>query len=114
MFTLILLLILAIIFGYFATQNTLNIPITFANYTLPNIPLYMVIGITFLLGLSFSWLNNLLDAFSSTMKLRDKDSAIKNSKKTINDLTKRVNQLEIENAKFKGKLGKEQVDDESL
>lgn len=112
MLTFILLLILALGFGYFATQNTLSIPITLANYTLSNVPLYMVIGVTFLLGLSLSWLNSLLDSFSSAMKLRGKDSAIKGSKRTINDLTKQINQLEIENAKLKGR--KEQEDDDSL
>lgn len=114
MFTFILLLILGLGFGYLATQNAMNIPITLANYTLPNVPLYMVIGVTFLLGLFLSWLNSLLGSFSSAMKLRGKDSAIKGSKKTINDLIKQVNQLEIENAKLKGKIEKESKDDESL
>lgn len=112
MFTLILLVILALSFGYFATQNTLSIPVTLANYTVSNIPLYVVIGSTLLIGLLSSWLISLLDSFSNALKLRGKDSAIKNSKRTIHDLTKRVNQLEIENAKLKGK--KEQEDDESL
>ena len=112
MFTFILLLILALAFGYFATQNTLSIPITLANYKLPNVPLYIVIGVTLLLGLSFSWLMSLLNSFSTAMKLRGKDNTIKGSEKTINDLTKQVNQLEIENARLKGK--KESEEHESL
>lgn len=113
MFTLILLVILALAFGYFATQNTLNIPLTLANYTISSIPLYIVLGATLLIGLLFSWLISILDSFSNAMKLRGKDSAIKNSKKAIQDLTKRINQLEIENAKLKGKKEQEE-DDESL
>ncbi len=112
MFTLILFVILALIFGYFASQNTQNITITLANYVITSIPLYIVIGVALLIGLSLSWLYSLLDSFSAAMKLRGKDSTIKDSKRTIHDLTKRVNQLEIENAKLKGR--KEQADDESL
>lgn len=112
MFALILLVILALAFGYFATQNTLNIPITLASYTFSGVPLYIVLGITLLIGLLFSWFVSLLDSFSVAMKLRGKDSTIKDSNKTIQDLTKRVNELEIENAKLKG--SKEQTDDKSL
>lgn len=112
MLTLILLVILGLIFGYFASQNTQTITITLANYVITSIPLYIVIGATLLLGLSLSWLISLLDSFSMAMKFREKNSTIKDSKRTIQDLTKRVNQLEIENAGLKGKG--EQVDDESL
>lgn len=114
MFTLILLVIVALGFGYFATQNTLYIPITIANSVIPDVPLYIVLGLTLLLGLSISWIISLLDSFSVAMKLRGKEHTIKDAKHTINDLTKRVNQLEIENAKLKGNVEKEQVDDESL
>jgi uncharacterized integral membrane protein len=101
MFTLILFVILGIMFGYFATQNTQTITITLANYA-TSIPLYIAIGITLLLGLSFSWLISLLNSFSFAMKMRGKNSTIKDSKRTISDLTKHVNELEIENAKLKG------------
>lgn len=113
MFNLIIFVFLALIFGYFATQNTQNITITLASYV-TSLPLYIVIGATLLIGLSFSWLISLLDSFSVAMKIRGKESTIKDAKKTIQDLTKQVNQLEIENAKLKGHVEKEQVDDESL
>ena len=114
MFTLILFVILSIIFGYFATQNTQNITIRLENYIIPNVPLYIVIGATLLIGFSFSWLISLLDSFSAAMKIRGKENTIKDAHKTMQELTKQVNQLEIENAKLKGMVDKEQADDESL
>jgi|SRR3989344_6935560 len=114
MFSLILLVIFAIIFGYFATQNTQTITVTLYNYTISSIPLYTVIGAALLIGLSLSWLISLSGSFSTAMKIRGKESTIKDAKKNIHDLTKQVNQLEIENARLKGKVEEEQVDDESL
>ena len=114
MFSLILLVIFAIIFGYFATQNTQTITVTLYNYTISSIPLYIVIGAALLIGLSLSWLISLSGSVSTAMKIRGKESTIKDAKKNIHDLTKQVNQLEIENARLKGKVEEEQVDDESL
>ena len=102
MLTVILFLILALVFGYFATQNTQSITITVANYTLSSIPLYAAVGITLLIGLSFSWLVSLIDTFSAAMKLRGKEHKIKDANKTIQDLTKQIKDLEIENARLKG------------
>lgn len=103
MFSFIFLLVLALIFGYFATQNTQNITITFASYTLSSIPLYAVVGITLLIGLSFSWLISLFDSLSSSIKLRGKEHKIKDATKSIQDLNKQINELEMENARLKGK-----------
>lgn len=102
MLTVILFLILALVFGYFATQNTQHITITVATYTLSSIPLYAAVGITLLIGLSFSWLVSLIDSFSVAMKLRGKEHKIKDANKTIQDLTKQVKELEIENARLRG------------
>ncbi len=106
MFTLILLVLLGLVFGYFATQNTLHIPITAAGYTIKDVPLYIVLGITLLIGFGISWIINILDSIAAAFKLRGKDSTIKNTKATVSALEKRVNELELENAKLKGQLGK--------
>lgn len=100
-------MLLAIIFGYFATQNTQTISVTLAGRTLPHIPLYIVLGVTFLIGLAFSWIMSLFDSLASALKIRGKDKKIKDAKNTIHEMTKRVNQLEIENAKLKNQIDKE-------
>ena len=114
MFGLIIYFILAIVFGYFSTQNTESISLTFASYKIESIPLYVVLGITLLVGLFFSWLNGLFDSFVSNMKIRGKEHTIKDDKKIIHELTKKINQLELENAKLTGELKKESKDPNSL
>jgi len=91
MFTLMLVVALALGFGYFATQNTQHITITLANYILSNVPLYAVIGGTLIVGFAVSWIISLSDKLSSSLKIRGKESTIKDSKKTIHELTKRTN-----------------------
>lgn len=104
MFSLILLVLVGLGFGYFATQNTQQITLTLANAPVAGIPLYIVIGITLLIGFAICWIISLSDTFSSFLTIRGKNSKIKSSDKDITNLTKRVNQLEIENAKLQGEL----------
>lgn len=114
MFGIILLVVIALGFGYFATQNTLIIPIILFGYTIWEVPLYVGIGIAFLLGLFLFWLISLVDTVGFAMKLRGKENTIKDTKKNVQDLTRRVNELEIENARLKGELKKESKDPNSL
>lgn len=108
MFIFILFLLLALTFGYFATQNTQTISIILAGETLPHIPLYIILGVTFLIGLAFSWIISLFGSLASALKIRGKNHKIKDAKNTINELTKRINQLELDNAKLKKQLDKGQ------
>lgn len=104
MFTFILYIILALVFGYFATQNTQPVSISLLGATLSNIPLYAVLGVTLLVGLAFSWINSLFDSIATSMKIRGKEHTIKDSKASISGLNKKINQLELENAKLSGEL----------
>jgi uncharacterized integral membrane protein len=113
MFTFIIFLILAICFGYFATQNPQTISVTIADRTLSQIPLYIVLGATLLIGLAFSWIVSLFDSLASALKIRGKDHKIKDASKTIHEMTKRINQLEIENAQLKNQT-KQEPDNTSL
>jgi len=110
MFTFILFILLALILGYFATQNPQTISITLAGKTLPSLPLSIILGITFILGLTFSWIISLFGSLTSALKIRGKDHKIKDAKNTIHELTRRKNQLEIENAKLKKQIDKGQDD----
>lgn len=104
MFTFILYIILALVFSYFATQNTQPISISLLGATLSSIPLYMVLVVTLIVGLAFSWFISLFDSIGATMKIRGKENAIKDSKNIIGDLKKEINQLKIENARLSGEL----------
>lgn len=106
MFIFILLVGLSLIFGYFATQNTQQVTITLAHYVISDIPLYIVFVVTLLIGFALSWIISLSDSFSAALRMRGKESKIKDGMKNIHNLTKRVNDLEIENARLKGKAEK--------
>ncbi|MFA6013214.1 MAG: lipopolysaccharide assembly protein LapA domain-containing protein [Desulfobacteraceae bacterium] len=107
MFTFILYFILALTFGYFATQNTQSISIVLFNQSLPDIPLFIVLGATLLTGIIFSWIVSLFNSLASALTLRGKERTIKEANSAINDLTKQVNQLESENDKLKKQIQKE-------
>lgn len=113
MFTFIISVLLALVFGYFATQNTQTISVTLGSQTLPHTPLYIILGATFLIGLAFSWIMSLFDSFVSALKIRGKDNKIKDAKNTIHEMTKRVNQLELENGRLREQIDTER-DDASL
>ncbi len=114
MFSLILLVLSALGFGYFATQNTLTLPLTFGAFSTPQLPIYVIVGASLLLGLLIAWLISILSSLATAMILRDRDKEIKDDKETIHTMTKRINELEIENANLKGELHNEPLDDISL
>lgn len=115
MFSLILLIIFALAFGYFATFNQDLIPLVLGPYyTTPPIPLYIVIGLTLLVGLLLAWFISLAGSLSNGFALRQKERELNNKEATITTLTKKVNELQIENANLKGELKNEPFDDISL
>ncbi len=113
MFALIVLFIFGIGVAFFATQNTQAISLTFANYSLSSIPVYIIVLVSLLLGFAVSWIIGLVDVISSAFKMRGKESTIKTGNKQISELTKKVHQLELENERLKGESG-HPSDDKSL
>ncbi|MDQ3239756.1 MAG: LapA family protein [bacterium] len=101
MLSVILLVIIALAFGFFATQNPMEIPISFGYYYIPDVPLYVVIGVTLLLGLLFSWIVSLVDSFFFARNLRSKDHTINDAKKSNEVLNKKILELEMENTRLK-------------
>lgn len=104
MATLIATILFGLIITYFALQNTENISLNFLNYTIPSIPTYFVIMGSLLIGLLFSWIVSLVNGIFTSFTMHGKDSKIKNINKEKSELTKRIQELEIENAKLETKL----------
>lgn len=92
----------------------MRVGITLAGYNYQNVPLYVVIGISFLIGLLLSWLFTLMGTLSGALKLRKKDHHIQDAKKTIHELTKKVNELEIKNAELESQLDSHDADPHAL
>lgn len=88
--------------AYFATQNTQGVSISLNEYSLINIPLYVLVIGSLLLGLVISSFFSLLNWVSSFLTLRGKDSQIKETSKVIEELKVQIHDLELENATLKG------------
>ena len=107
MFSVILLVIIALGFGYFATQNSMEIPVTFANMVIPDVPLYILVGVTLLIGLLFSWIISLANSIMFARNLRGKDHTIEDVTKANEALSQRITQLEIENTRLQAEADRD-------
>jgi uncharacterized integral membrane protein len=102
-----LALLIAVIFGlavgYFATQNITPVTIRVSEYAIEEVPLYVVIVGSMLVGLLIAWILYLARSLSSTITIYGKDSEVKKARHAAADLEHRVQELEIENARLKTK-----------
>lgn len=114
MFILIFTLLFAVPVAIFATQNTQTVNVNFFQNLYPAVPLYLVVLVTLLTGVVFSWLIHIVDIFYSSWEIRNKVNAIKQEKKKNLDLAKKLHELELENAEIKGKYRPDDVDEKSL
>lgn len=102
-------------FGYFATFNLVSIPVVFGIfYTLPAVPLYAVIGVSLLIGIVLAWFISLTAQLANVITLQKFKKDIQEKKTKIHEMTKKVNELQIENSNLKGKLENEPFDSSSL
>jgi len=101
MLTLILLLVVSGAMVYLAQNNLTQVTLQLGTYALSGVPLFYVIIGSMLAGLILAYLVHLINAVVVAFSMRGKDSKIKQSKKEIAELTKRIHQLELENEKMK-------------
>lgn len=100
-----LALLVAVIFGlavgFFATQNTTPVTVQLADYALEEVPLYVVIVGSLLLGLLIAWILYIARTVSSTLTIYGKEQVVKKTRRTVADLEQRVRELEAENARLR-------------
>jgi uncharacterized integral membrane protein len=98
-------LIATILFGlattYIALQNSSNITLKLGYYTFTNIPVYVVIVLSILVGILITALIHSLNRLSITLTLRSKDKIITDHQTTISQLKQEIHELEIENAQLR-------------
>jgi uncharacterized integral membrane protein len=111
---LIVIILFAILVAYFSIQNTALVTLHFWQYTFPGTPVYVVILASLLVGLIIGWLMYIWKAVFSSFTQRGQEKELKGANKTIVDLTKRVHTLALENARLKGEVDEDIVDDKSL
>src|SRR6185436_12111375 len=103
MLSLLLLVIFGLGVAFFATQNTGLSHILLGGYLLKDIPVYVIVIASLLLGIFVSWLLSIADKFSTFFTIHGKESEIKRMQKEINDLRHENRVLETENNRLQGK-----------
>ena len=111
MLILIFTVVLATFFAFFATQNTSNVSLNVVGYILPNIPLYLVVLVSFLVGLLLAFLFHMIKDLSSSLTISEEKGRVKKLKNELAEVTKKAHQLELENVKLKAQTG--EADDEN-
>jgi uncharacterized integral membrane protein len=100
-----LALLIAVLFGaavgYFATQNTTPVTIQLADYALEDVPVYLVVVGSLLVGLFIAWILYLARSVSSSLAIRGKNTEVRRARQDIAELENRVQELEVENARLR-------------
>ena len=111
MLALIMLVAAGLGMAYFATENVVSVPITMAGSPVGQFPLYVIVLGSVLAGLLLAWVISLVNGLSSSMKILGKDSEIKRTQKTLEQMQRENHDLELEVARLKGQVPKEPIRD---
>lgn len=100
-----LILLVAIISGtaiaYFGMQNTSPVTIRLDEFVWNDVPLYLVIVGSVLVGLLMAGILYFARSVSLTLALYKNDRAMKKARNTVADLEQRIHDLEVEKAQRK-------------
>lgn len=102
MLTLILFLVFGAGMAYLAQGNLIPVTLHFGTYVFSEVPLFYIIIGSLLVGLGLAYFTFVINSFFTSYTMHRKDNKISEGKSDIVDLTKRIHQLEIENAKLQG------------
>lgn len=114
MLALLLYIIFGLIFGYFATLNTSIVSVNFGAYALNTVPMYILILLSFGIGVLFATVFYLVKLFTLQRLINKKDKELMACEKETTDLIKAGHKLEIDNTRLKTKSGEEIDDDKSI
>jgi uncharacterized integral membrane protein len=112
MFTIILIILFGIFFGFFATQNSTHVTVNLGGHLVNQIPLYFVILVSLTIGMLIIGFIYLFRNLSARFTLGKKKSELKNTKEEVVRLNKEIHQLQLENMKLKTESGS--VDEDSI
>jgi uncharacterized integral membrane protein len=100
-----LVLLVAVLFGlgigYFATENTIPVTIRLAEYALEDVPLYLVVVGSLLIGLFIAWILYIARSVSTRLTIYGKDQVVRKTRRNVADLEQRVHELEVENERLR-------------
>jgi putative membrane protein len=110
MSTLIVIVILGIGFAYFATQNTSSVVVNALSNSFA-LPVYALVLGSILLGLLVSAIIYAFDNVATLFDLHSKDTKIAQKQQTVEELSKKVRDLEMENTKLKVRNDRDYVNE---
>ena len=113
MLTLLVAVMFGILSAIFATQNTGFVSLTFANYTIPRIPIYLAILVPLLIGLLLALVFHVAKDLSQNLTISEQKDKIKKLKIELAETTKTAHKFEVEKVKLKAENG-EPEDENSL
>jgi uncharacterized integral membrane protein len=99
--TLISLVLFGIIVSYLAIQNTSLVVLNFAGYSFSNIPLYLVILLSLLVGFLVAGVLSSINSMFSAFKIMGKNNAISSSHKEVESQKEKIHELELTIAELK-------------
>jgi uncharacterized integral membrane protein len=102
MVVLIVGVILGIAIGYFASQNTVPVTLRVGEYVFADMPLYLIIVGSLVIGVFLSWILYLAKIVSSGATSSGKDYvAMRQARRMAADLEQRLQKLEAENVRLR-------------
>lgn len=101
MISLVFALFIALIFSYFALQNTQPVTLRFQEYVITNIPVYIALITSMVFGVVVSLLFSLADSISNGIIMFGKDQKLRSSERIINRDNEKIRQLEAEVSKLR-------------
>lgn len=104
MLTIIITLVISLIVAFLATQNATLVTLHLGEATLADIPLFFVVLISILVGVLVASVISLINLVKSKLTIFGQKSALKKSYKTVDELERRVLQLEGENSTLRDQI----------
>ncbi|MCR4324747.1 MAG: lipopolysaccharide assembly protein LapA domain-containing protein [Candidatus Curtissbacteria bacterium] len=101
MISLIFTLLVALVFSFFALQNTAPITLRVFGYTFTNVPLYVITIASILIGVGISSIVYLARSITDSLTIFGKNRRIRSREEEINKLHAKIDELETENSRFK-------------
>lgn len=100
--------------AFLSVQNGMPVTLNFMQYSFPDLALsYVIIG-SVLVGVLMAYMIYLIHSISTAITIRGKNKRLKHEKQESTALTKKVHQLELENARIKNENEPSTEDKRSL
>ncbi len=114
MITLLFLILFGAGFTFLSMQNTEVVSLNFLNYYFPNVPINYVILGAMLVGVILAYCSSFINSISTALHIRGQHKQLKQEKKEVMELTKKVHQLELENVGLKHENDPDGTDQNAL